>query len=280
MKRAFAFWIPFGDLMHEEQAPGGAVWARGCGNPKWWFVRAEIFREFTMKSLLNLDLPEEQSIVVMGIPTEAEEFAAPVYEAIDDFNFMGGRMQAIASVAPATATLGRGQSPTAQAIMEVFHLSSADAVTFIHLDSDDMYANDALAEIAKKPAVPGVTMAFRKGFLWDNGEERLYDYDPKLCPPPFFARTYSRSWHANLQQAEEEAGYLSFHHELLKKAKVLIDLPDGKFCVVVHGGNTSSTMRNPAIQSKLMNEIKEDHTKRAILSRFGYSWQQKGQPNA
>jgi hypothetical protein len=280
MKRAFAFWIPFGDLMHQEQAPGGAIWAKGCGCADWWINRAKIFKEFTQKSLLNMKLPNAEVFIVIGLPWEVFDLSLPVREALSTFYSPSIKLKVILSISPATDTLNRGQSPTLDAVRRVFSSTDADTVTFIHLDSDDMYASSALADIVDHPSKPGLTLSFRTGFLFDANSQKLFEYDPKLCPPPFFARNYSRSWLDHLKLAEQVSGFLSFHHELLKKSHELLSLPDGKFCVVVHGGNTSSTMQNPAIQSKLINEIKEEHTRRNILRTFGYELIAKDTANA
>lgn len=228
MKSAFRIWIPFGELLHHETEVGGPVWRKGSGNPEWWVERARILREFTLPSLRQL---VHGSSIWGGIPKESEGIAKPVIAALVDF---GGSPV----FHPARDSGKYGKGPAREAVRTFMTYRDDEAITFLCIDSDDMYLKSAVECIAQDVS-PGLVQLFRKGYVLNAATREMRVYDPKGAPPPFFTKTYTRDYLDDPDGYEERWNFCLPHNRFLESVNQR-DLPHGQFVVVAHEANTTS----------------------------------------
>lgn len=253
-----AFWIPFGDLMHDERSASEPIFRRGPGSPEWWERRASVFAEYTARSLVAQS--KRDFVAILGIAEETRDIAGPVLDVAKRF---GPRM--VPHYHPARATLDRGQSPVKAAIEQV--LTDNESAVFVHLDSDDMYAKDAAELLSRQPTDEGMVYLFTQGYILDSASGSVSIYHPKGCPPPFFGRTYVRSALRDLDGFEKRWNLLTFHPQLPASVK-RTEMPKGRFCVCVHGGNTSTGFGNSHTSSNV-GDLLSDKVAMSVLKEFG-----------
>jgi hypothetical protein len=218
-------WIPWGDICSNDTQVGGPEWKKGPGNPEWWEHRVKVFERFTVPSLLNQSCKD--FLVWVGIAQESKEFSGPLEDLLRK---LGPPFEPFFHVA--RETLGKAQCPPDSMVWKA--LEMADCVGTVWLDSDDMYHREALEILCNMKVEEGLTAGFRMGYGWNVNTGEVQEYNPRLCPPPFFIRWYTHEARRSVKEYETKWGYHQ-HHFRLTKAPKFKKLPDGKFCVVYHG---------------------------------------------
>lgn len=265
MRASLAFWIPFGDLMHGEQAPGGPVWSQCVARQAWWHERAETLRRWTLPSIKHQICPEY--VIAGGVATETPKaYDVPVMKALVDSGGMVYRHSAI-------DTINRGQCAPTAFVKYLFEHTHHDYVIVFWIDSDDAIALDVATMLHNIQPEDGLTAVMRRGYALDTITGRMFVYDPEKSPPPFFARWYRRNqFMEDPIEYEKSRQFHLFHHEM-HRVKRKINLPDHRYLVTIHDSNTSSSMYGARTQCKLREEIVPARRDR-ILSTFGLHWEQ------
>ncbi|MBW1779305.1 MAG: hypothetical protein JRL30_01070 [Deltaproteobacteria bacterium] len=258
MKSALRIWVPFGELLHHETEVGGWYWRRGSGKPKWWAERAEVLRKFTLPSLCRL---AHGKSIWAGIPEESKGIAKPVLDVLKDF-------KAIPIFHPARDSEKYGKGPAREAVFEFLERHDAEAITFLCVDSDDMYLKSARKHIELKDVSPGLIQLFRAGYIYNSATGEMCTYTPGSCPPPFFAKTYARDYLDDPDGYEERWNFCLPHNRFRECAN-RVDLPGGQFVVVVHEKNTTSMWKNPKIAAKI-GPLLDEASRDSILRRCGH----------
>lgn len=191
-------------------------------DPAWWDYRIDFFQRYTLASLRAQTMQDFH----LWIYSERglEKFAEPLRQVCPDAAFTFGEHY------PAP------------------DLAADDFVYLTRIDSDDLYAPDALEIVgAQEPRVwprdnkgSGVeALMFRRGYLHDVRDGRWGVYEKQSSPfhtLAFPADVFCDP--AKFRQAFEPK------HHLICGAYPWRKLPDFKFCVLLHGRNTGSTWEN------------------------------------
>lgn len=256
-------WVPWGDLMHEESDVGGYYWRRGPGNKRWWDHRTELFKKYSLNSIVRQMV--KPNMLVCGVANETPD------------GYHDGLAQVLRSqrVIPthihfhnAKETVGRGQNPPLSFLRQLAPLAP---VAVLWLDSDDCYGEKAVQMVGAEYPMQGKVLAFRQGYLYDALSGRMWVYDPRSCPPPFFARVYTKEAFGApdaMEKYEHEWEFKHFHHKL-GCSRVLVDMPGGNFCVVAHDDNTSTALTSDKVQSKLTKEVEHKPELEKLKREFG-----------
>lgn len=132
-----------------------------------------------------------------------------------------------------------------------------DWVYVTRLDSDDMLHQDAIREIQVQIPFEGA-FTFRNGYIHNTTTEEVAYYEPKENPP----------FHTIVFKADtffDPEKYLDYFkdfksHEDIPRVFQTIRLSDGRFCVTTHQNHISTIWNHP---------FKGELVSKGILSKFG-----------
>ena len=248
-------WLPFGELLHGETKATDRIFASKPGNPDWWEARAKILTEYTLPSLTNQMFPFE---IWAGIAEESGKVCQPV---VDALAAVGVKIV----MHPARDATRYGKGVARKAVQEALRLS--EYVVFAQIDSDDMYLDDALELIAGVRPKAGLVLMFRSGYVLNDHTKEMFIYNPKNCPPPFFARVYTQEYIEDPDAYEERWHFCLTHNKLLQSVR-RHDLPDGRFVVVSHDRNTSSGWKRLLSRNRIGKQLSDDE-RDEVLRRCG-----------
>jgi hypothetical protein len=134
---------------------------------------------------------------------------------------------------------------------EIAKIPQFDNILYARIDSDDMFAPDVTDILLNEP-ISAKYFQFNTGFAYCNYSKRLYHW--KQDSSPFYTSI--------TKQGEGWPGIPS-HGKIRGRSSVLAV---NKFCVLIHGRNTSTTLNAAPIGK----EIKEP-SRSTILHGFGIS---------
>lgn len=225
MTRKLVFWTAFNSYQSVRclrDKPAGTI--HPVQTLKWTVRRAELWRKFTLNSLLNqshedflyvvlLD-PALRNLTDAALPSQPDKRGGRVIYAYKD-------------------------EPVLQRLWEF------DEIVFALIDNDDMYAKDAGALMMNCPAE---WMYFKRGYAFDLTSRRLWGYDT-IGSGPFFAHRVDPKKILLFDRAKRHPT-----HKAVVDIPGLVELPAGQFCVLLHEMNTSS---NPQMRYVLRNRPKD-----------------------
>jgi len=130
---------------------------------------------------------------------------------------------------------------------------NADWIYFTRLDSDDMFAWNAFEEIMSQKPKEKTAFIFQNGYIYNHETDEMAGYNPDTCPP-FYTICFPKDiFFDGKKHAEYMKGWKS--HEDTTKIFKPVYLSDRKYCVVIHGQNTSTTwthrFKGNAVDNKL-----------------------------
>jgi hypothetical protein len=192
------------------------------GNPhpittvEWTKNRLDIWQRFTLKSILNQD--HRDFIYVLLLDPELRTITDPLLPKLDDDRII----------------FSYEDEPLIRSLREY------DELVLAFLDSDDMYARDAGTLMM---SCSREWMYFKVGYALDVKGKQLCLYDTKGSGP-FYAQRLPGKKLIEFNRKKNRP----YHEHIVdfKPAR----LPDFKFCVVIHGENTSSSMKISFIKEK------------------------------
>ena len=118
-----------------------------------------------------------------------------------------------------------------------------DHLCISRIDSDDLYAKDALEVInqeAEKIKSNEIEyMAFRNSYLWDRNNGYIGFH--RHISPPFISQIYPKSLYQNYGNGL--GNFFVEHGSMGGRLPQCVGLPDNKICVVKHEANVSDAQR-------------------------------------
>ncbi len=132
-----------------------------------------------------------------------------------------------------------------------------DWIYLTRIDSDDMFHREAFREIQKQKPQEKTVFIFQNGYIYNKSTGELAEWNPETCPP-FYTICFPKEVFFNPKKhLEYMAGWKS-HEDTVKIFKPVY-LSDRKYCVLVHGKNTTTTwnhrFRGKIVDNKLINNF-------------------------
>lgn len=246
--------IPFGDKMHQNNPEmSRALYKRCLLNPEWWARRAAIMRGYVIPALRA---QRTDVRVLATFRTETMPIAVPVLRELRSIN----------------AEIVTDSRDGALLAMRPEH-----DIVVAHLDSDDAYHPDALAEMEEACDREGAVAILREGYYLDLNDGRMAEVS--MAGPPFFSVCYTpESLSSPAALTEYRARWCrKYHHEYHTAPRATV-VSGRRFVQTIHGTNTTSTWENPHTKNKIQRFVEDEAERDAVLADFRLPT--KGRPHA
>ncbi len=273
----------------------------GFRGQAWLDYRIEIFKKYTLKSLLN-QTNNNFLHVISFRPEEAEnksidklaEFIRPIKDYKVAFCFNGLMYhddkfnQDIKSYTMNTARLIRDYyrgtkkfklkdfkeiyNNKNKTLKERLKITLTDLKTvvpkceyiyFTRIYSDDMFHKDAFDKIQKEQPAYKKALTFKNGYAFNEKTKKLSQWKPKTNPP-FHTIIFPYEFFFNEKRYLEYMKGFRSHEDIIKLYQCT-QLPDFNYCVNVHGNHISTTWNHPFNDK---TKFSEKETKE-IMENFG-----------
>lgn len=133
----------------------------------------------------------------------------------------------------------------------------ADWIYFTRLDSDDMFHKEAFAELYKQEPKEKTAFIFQNGYIYNKNTQEMAEWNPETCPPFYTICFPKEIFFDGKKHSEYMKGWKS--HEDTVKIFNPVYLSDRKYCVLVHGKNTSTTwnhrFKGKSVDNNLLQEF-------------------------
>jgi hypothetical protein len=220
----------------------------GIGNFKndnqWLRYRTEIFQEYTLNSLKN---QTEQGFIHLLSYTPKEQDSPIVYKLWTDEPQLKFAMSGLLYH---DDRFGDDHAKNRDLVKRLKCLKvlesecrDADWIYFTRIDSDDMYHKDAFKEIMEQEPGEKVAFMFKTGYIYNKDTEEMATWEPTTCPP-FYTICYPKDVFFNPKKHFRYVKGWRTHEDTEKVFKCK-ELSEGKYCVLVHGKNTTTTWSHP-----------------------------------
>jgi hypothetical protein len=142
-------------------------------------------------------------------------------------------------------------------------ITGVDYIYVTRLDSDDMLYKTAIQEIQDQPIANQKGYVFNKGFIYNDSTRELAEYIPS-ANPPFHTILFPADIFFNSKKHLEYYKDFKSHEDIPRVFEPVVLMPDHRYCVLTHNpANHISTIWNHPFKGKLI-ENKEE-----ILKGFG-----------
>ena len=244
----------------------------GYRGDDWFKYRIELFKNYTLKSLLN----QTNKNFVIWMSFRPEEEDNPITKRFADFMakmdlacvFTFGGLCFWDDKYP-DSIAGKRLKDNLEISMKELREKLGGIMLgkkFVYetiQPSDDLYHKDAVEEIKKKEIIfDKQAMIFKNGYMHNTENRRVAEYNP-TTNPPFYTLIYPVNTFFNPEKHIEYMRGFKSHEDILKLFDC-IQLPDNKYCVVVHKKNISTNWQHP-FRGKIYS-IEEGAI---IMRRFG-----------
>lgn len=282
IKFAHIVYIPF---------TGVGIW--GKKSDEWLKHRIEIFKRYTLQSLLNQSSraflvwisfrPEERdNVLIHELLEHLKEIKLPVITSYNglmywDDKFSGGwdrilNMGRIVRQAyrerdwkqlllcfslfkNKNSTLLERLNVTLWDLSKIKEFQDANYIYVTRIDSDDMFHKEAMAEIQGIMPFEGA-LIYGKGYIYNANSGIMSIWDPKTNPP-FHTIIFRGSVFFN--PLEHLRYYRNFRsHEDVPKIFKTQKLPDFRYCVVVHGNHISTNWNHAFRKEEVLIDLLND----------------------
>lgn len=265
-------------ICHLVMTPFTGLGKYGQRSDDWFRHRIKIFKEYTVKSLQN---QTNQFFVhwVTWRPEEQENRL--VQELFKDlctmewrtiFTFGGLCFWDDKFNDTEEKNLLKRLKDTLPSLKEI--VGDASYVYETILASDDMYHKDVVESIQQQPFAYKRALVHHNGYIHDINANKIAEWKPGPGHlPPFYTIMYPADVFLDPQKHFDYLkGYKS--HEDIETLFENVRLPDGRYCVNVHGRNLSTSWEgyNPQGRTKhdfVGDETTDEKKKEAILNNFG-----------
>ena len=233
----------------------------GYRGDDWFRYRIELFKNYTLKSLLNQTCrdfviwisfrPEEkENPITKDFAAYMDKTGQPYIFTFHGLCFYDDKFKDEENLLRRLkATLPELKLEKTQYIFETLQ------------PSDDVYHLNAIKTIQEQQSRQGA-MVHQKGLIWNKQTQRLADWQPLTCPP-FYTIIYPSEVFFDPQKHYDFVkGFKS--HEDIPKLFDCVRLPDHGYCVLVHSKNISTNWYNP-FRGKVYSWEKG----KEILKQFG-----------
>lgn len=145
------------------------------------------------------------------------------------------------------------------------YYGGVDWVLVSRIDSDDMFHRDYISRVHRSNPLFSGALVVNKGFIYNRDTDQLAEYYPHTNPPFHTIMFPSNTFFNASLHIDFYKNFTS--HEDIPKVFEYSYLPDFLYCVLTHNPkNHISTVWNHPFRGR---EIKEEDTKRALLKQFG-----------
>lgn len=266
----------------------------------WYKDRIEIFKNYTLKSLLNQSepnfvlwisfRPQEQNnpltaelanylkekgveylLTFNGLMYWDDKYTKNILSKIKNCARVvrgGWRNHTLKDIIPGVIEIffkDKNSSLTSRVKLSVAviekHFKNVDWVYVTRIDSDDMFHKDFVHEIQQQPVFEGA-YTLRNGFIYNKDTEELAFYRP-ATNPPFHTIMFQAQKFFNAEEYVKL--FKNFRsHEDIPKVFPSIRLRDNRYCVLTHNPKHHiSTVWNHPFRGELLVNPKE------IIKDFG-----------
>lgn len=271
----------------------------GFRGDEWFKDRIEIFKKYTLESLLN----QTEKRFILWITFRPEEKNHPYVAELSDYlkakeldyvltfdglmyvddKFVGGysKFKNYGRIVREcwrrknwtgfllmfeemrigkNQTLERRLTSSLKELEKIF--GDVEWIHVTRLDSDDMFHSHAIQEIGEASVFEGAYV-YKNGYIYNADTKELAEYNPSTNPP-FYTIVFPSYIFFNAQR------YINYFknfksHEDIPKVFNIRQLTDGRYCVLTHNPkNHISTIWNHPFRGNLILEHKEK-----ILKEFG-----------
>lgn len=207
MKRKLVFWTAFNSYRSPKllkNLPPGS--AHPVTTPEWTKRRAELFKKYTLRSILNQEFSDFYFILLLD----------PELKYLTK-TFLPGKIDK-------RIIYCYWDKPVLNLLRKY------DEIVLALIDNDDMYGKNAGAIMMESSSE---WMYFRNGYAYNDLDNKLYLYDT-IGSGPFFARRIDPKKMVRFDRDKRHPTH---------KAVINLNpevLSGGQFCVLIHDRNTSS----------------------------------------
>ena len=267
---------------------------QGFRGQEWFDYRIKIFKEYTLKSLLN----QSNKKFVLWLSFRKEEkqnvsvnrLAAHLYNkgiiftmTFDGLMYWDDKFNTdFKSRWENIKRLFRHKSFNLKTFFEMLYnknrtlekrlgnslyalsnnLPDSDIIYMTRLDSDDMLHKDAIAEIQLfEPLSQALT--FQNGYVYNKNTDELATWDPSTNPP-FLTILFNSETFFNAKKHLEYYGDFKTHEDIPRVFNSE-RLSNGKYCVLIHEKHISTSFNHPFRGSIVTDKLE----KQTIKDSFG-----------
>lgn len=217
MKRKLVFWTAFNSYQSSKLLKDkSSNTVHPVQTILWTKKRTMIWRKYTLKSILNQTYEDFLYIVLLDI--RLKHITKHILPRIADDRVIYCYKD--------------------KPILK--RLRKYDEIVFVLIDNDDMYSRRA-GELMM--GCQAEWMYFKHGYAYEPLENRLWTYDT-VGTGPFWARRLDPKTMARFDRDKRHPTHKAVIHQNPER------LPGGNFCVLLHGDNTSSTVKMRNIQKR------------------------------
>lgn len=256
------------DILHLAMVPMtglglGSKQSRGYRGDEWFAYRIQLFKNYTLKSLLNQT--NKNFVIWMSFRPEEKtnplciEFEKYMQTCGQPFIFTYGGLCFWDDKFPNDNLLERLKL-TLPVLKEKFNNTKFIYETL--QPSDDCYSDETINNIQRIEPQKNTAITHQKGFMFNERTMRVAEWCPPTNPP-FYTIMYPSDVFFD---AEKHFNYMRGFksHEDITKIFNCIRMPDFNYCVLVHQKNISTNWWHP-FRGKIFNWAEGW----VILKRFG-----------
>jgi len=237
---------------------------QGCPSEDWLKFRIEIFKNYTLKSLLNQSnrnflhwiswrSEERDNLLVRDLSKYLKNLK---YNFV--FTFYG---QPIWEPHSNNKNIEEKVAKSLK-IIEKFH-KGEKYVYFTVLDSDDLFYKDAIKEIQTFEYAENGALWFSRGYVLNTEDGTLSFWNPSTCPPFYTILFEAEKFFNPKSYISDMISKLKVHHDIPKVYNA-IKLEGRKYLVTINGKNIASRWGQGTRKGNV--NVKE---KESILKDFG-----------
>lgn len=218
---------------------GKTPYGNGFSGQDWYDYRANIFKDYTLKSLMN----QTDKDFIIWAHFRPEEEANPTTKIIENALEESGLDYILTFNGPIImedrATWHNVDLiERAEKSLKKLEPIEDEWVVEISLDSDDMVFNRLVEIIKTKEMRTRGAFFMKRGFMYDSENKRMASWNN-----PFSMSVYAITYPTNIfldakKHFIYQRGFNS--HEQIPKLFNAEQLPDGMYCVLTHGKNIST----------------------------------------
>jgi len=225
----------------------------------WFQYRLEIFKKYTIQSLLNQDVKNFALWI---------RYAPDFFEEAKEFN----KYLKTLPFPVFFTTFKHGVEYQTEELYD--YVKDVDTVIETRIDSDDMYHKTALAEIQAQDLEENDIFIFQDAYVYKQDTKNLYNYKGSCAP--FYTCVYPRDIFIDQKKKKELYPWIP---DVSKSTRKKL-LSDNKYLVIVHDKNSTGYsedwIKKANLQAGSFSTVKDDRpiikNKEEILKGFKSLW--------
>lgn len=230
------------------------------GDDAWLAGRIDIFKQYTLVSLLNQTNKDFKLWLSFRPEDEENELVGRLAEFLDSLGLQGaftfnGLMYWDDKNLEANKTL---EERVNGSLRELSLYKNSDWILLTRLDSDDMLHKEAVAEIQAQELKPQA-LVFLRGLVYNTETSELAEWRPRTNPP-FHTIIFPAETFFDAKKHVEYYGDWQSHEDTIL-CWPIVKLSDHKYCVTVRPTGHISTNWNHHFRGKPLDK--------ELLNNFG-----------